>query len=150
MNIEVIDYSEKAIAVFGAVSESEATMIAAKGLFNPSLKSGNGDERKPGWIFSKKHREGAEKIAAEKGWNVVDYSEKSIAVFPTELEAHTKTLVEQKGMFNGALKYNDERKAGWIFSKKKKDAVMAALQALAKPALAEEVVEVEAEEVKAA
>ena len=53
---------------------------------------------------------------------MVDYSEKAIAVF-----GDTKTIKEQLkelgGRFNPALNYNGEKRAGWIFSKKKADEV---------------------------
>lgn len=53
---------------------------------------------------------------------MVDYSEKAIAVF-----GDTKTIKEQLkelgGRFNPALNYNGEKRAGWIFSKKKANEV---------------------------
>lgn len=53
---------------------------------------------------------------------MVDYSDKAIAVF-----GDTKTIKEQLkelgGRFNPALNYNGEKRAGWIFSKKKANEV---------------------------
>lgn len=61
-----------------------------------------------------------EKIAL--GLEIVDYSEKAIAVF-----GDTKKLKEQLkeigGRFNSSLKYNVGKRAGWIFSKKQADKV---------------------------
>ncbi len=57
-----------------------------------------------------------------EGLEIVDYSEKAIAVF-----GGTKTIKEQLkelgGRFNPSLNYNGEKRAGWIFSKKKADEV---------------------------
>lgn len=56
------------------------------------------------------------------GFDIVDYSEKAIAVF-----GETKVVKDELkmigGKFNSALKYNGEKRAGWIFSKKQADKV---------------------------
>lgn len=61
-----------------------------------------------------------------EGLEIVDYSEKAIAVF-----GNTKEIKEQLkalgGKFNPALKYEDGKCAGWIFSKKQADKVRALL-----------------------
>lgn len=63
----------------------------------------------------------AERVAAEC-LEIVDYSEKAIAVF-----GYTKAIKNQlkdlSGRFNPALNYNGEKRAGWIFSKKQADKV---------------------------
>lgn len=78
----------------------------------------------------KKSRIKAEKVEEAKemeavtveGLEIVDYSEKAIAVF-----GDTKSIKEQfkelGGRFNPALNYNGGKRAGWIFSKKKADEV---------------------------
>lgn len=53
---------------------------------------------------------------------MVDYSEKAIAVFG-DTKAVKEQLKELGGRFNPALNYNGEKRAGWIFSKKKADEV---------------------------
>lgn len=53
---------------------------------------------------------------------MVDYSEKAIAVFG-DTKAIKEQLKELGGRFNPALNYNGEKRAGWIFSKKKADEV---------------------------
>lgn len=62
----------------------------------------------------------------KKGMEIVDYSEKAIAVF-----GDTKTIKDELkklgGKLNPALKYNGEKRAGWIFSKKQADKVRALL-----------------------
>lgn len=62
-----------------------------------------------------------ESVAVE-GLEIVDYSEKAIAVF-----GDTKAVKDQLkvlgGRFNPSLNYNGEKRAGWIFSKKQADKV---------------------------
>lgn len=53
---------------------------------------------------------------------MVDYSEKAIAVFG-DTKAIKDQLKELGGRFNPALNHNGEKRAGWIFSKKKADEV---------------------------
>ena len=63
-----------------------------------------------------------------KGFEVVDYSEKAIAVFGETREIKEQ-LKEMGGKFNPALRYGDGKRAGWIFSKKQADKVRALLAA---------------------
>ena len=60
--LEIVDYSEKALAVFGETKEIKDQLKKLGGRFNPSLKH-NGEKR-AGWIFSKKQ--------AEAVWELVD------------------------------------------------------------------------------
>lgn len=57
-----------------------------------------------------------------EGLEIVDYSEKAIAVFGGT-ETIKEQLKELGGRFNPSLNYNGEKRAGWIFSKKKADEV---------------------------
>jgi hypothetical protein len=57
-----------------------------------------------------------------EGIEVVDYSEKAIAVFG-DTKAIKEQLKELGGRFNPSLNYNGEKRAGWIFSKRKADEV---------------------------
>lgn len=57
-----------------------------------------------------------------EGIEVVDYSEKAIAVFG-DTKAIKGQLKEIGGRFNPSLNYNGEKRAGWIFSKKQADKV---------------------------
>ena len=57
-----------------------------------------------------------------EGIEVVDYSEKAIAVFG-DTKAIKEQLKELGGRFNPSLNYNGEKRAGWIFSKKQTDKV---------------------------
>lgn len=78
-----------------------------------------------------------ESVAAE-GLEVVDYSEKAIAVF-----GDTKTVKDQLkslgGRFNPSLKHNGVKRAGWIFSKKQTDKVKELIEPTELPALPEEI-----------
>lgn len=57
-----------------------------------------------------------------EGIEVVDYSEKAIAIFG-DTKAIKGQLKEIGGRFNPSLNYNGEKRAGWIFSKKQADKV---------------------------
>ena len=65
-------------------------------------------------------------VVTVEGLEIVDYSEKAIAVF-----GDTKTIKDELkklgGKFNPALNHNGEKRAGWIFSKKQADKVRALL-----------------------
>lgn len=79
---------------------------------------------------AKKSSVNAEKVEEAKevgavtveGIEVVDYSEKAIAVFG-DTKAIKDQLKELGGRFNPSLNYNGEKRAGWIFSKKQADKV---------------------------
>lgn len=78
---------------------------------------------------AEQHKEEAkDEASAVGGFEIVDYSEKSIAVF-----GYTKSVKEQLkelgGKFNPALKHGDGKRAGWVFSKKQADKVRALLAA---------------------
>ena len=60
MSISIVNYSEKAIAVFGNTKDIKDHLAALGGKFNPSLKQN--DERVPGWVFPTAKREEVKKI----------------------------------------------------------------------------------------
>lgn len=60
LSFEIVDYSEKAIALFGDTKEIKDLLSAMKGVFNPRL-SHNGKKR-AGWIFQKSKREELQNI----------------------------------------------------------------------------------------
>lgn len=94
------------------------------------LKIKVSDEYKVVEPKAKKSSVKAEKVEEAKeveavtveGLEIVDYSEKAIAVFG-DTKAIKEQLKELGGRFNPALNYNGEKRAGWIFSKKKADEV---------------------------
>jgi len=51
MSFEIVDYSEKSIAVFGDINKYESHFTELKGMFNANLKYKG--ESKPGFIFTK-------------------------------------------------------------------------------------------------
>lgn len=67
-----------------------------------------------------------EPVSATLGLEIVAYSEKAIAVFG-ETKQLKDQLKEIGGRFNPALKYNDGKRAGWIFSKRQTNKVMGLL-----------------------
>lgn len=73
-----------------------------------------------------------------EGLEIVDYSEKAIAVFG-DTKAVKDQLKELGGRFNPSLNYNGEKRAGWIFSKKQADNVKELIKATELPALPEEI-----------
>ncbi len=73
-----------------------------------------------------------------EGIEVVDYSEKAVAVFG-DTKAIKEQLKELGGRFNPSLNYNGEKRAGWIFSKKQADKVKELITPTALPALPEEI-----------
>lgn len=73
-----------------------------------------------------------------EGLEIVDYSEKAIAVFG-DTKAIKEQLKELGGRFNPSLNYNGEKRAGWIFSKKQADKVKELITPTELPALPEEI-----------
>lgn len=73
-----------------------------------------------------------------EGLEIVDYSEKAIAVFG-DTKAVKEQLKELGGRFNPSLKYNGEKRSGWIFSKKQADKVKELITPTELPALPEEI-----------
>lgn len=68
----------------------------------------------------------AEPVSVTESMDIVDYSEKAIAVFGGT-KAIKDELKKLGGKFNPSLKYNGGKRAGWIFSKKQADKVRALL-----------------------
>lgn len=60
LNFEIVDYSEKAIALFGDTKEIKDLLKAMGGKFNPRLTHNN--EKQAGWIFSKSKKDELETI----------------------------------------------------------------------------------------
>jgi len=60
MSISIVNYSEKAIAVFGNTKDIKDHLAGLGGKFNPSLKQN--DERVPGWVFPTSKKEEVRKI----------------------------------------------------------------------------------------
>lgn len=82
--------------------------------------------------------EKVEKAVTIEGLEIVDYSEKAIAVFG-DTKVVKEQLKELGGRFNPSLNYNGEKRAGWIFSKKQADKVKELIAPIELPALPEEI-----------
>ena len=59
-NVFLIDYSEKAIAVYGDTKPIKDKLLSLGGKFNMNLTISG--VKRPGWIFSKKHRAAIEDL----------------------------------------------------------------------------------------
>lgn len=60
----IVDYSEKSIALFGDTKPIKSKLISIGGRFNPSLRPWGGDTRVPGWIFPIKARTELQELLA--------------------------------------------------------------------------------------
>lgn len=103
---QVIDYSEKAIAVVGDTRDIKDKLKALGGRFNPRLSCG------AGWVFSKKQRAEVEKLL--QGGKVEKSEAKpkadESAVWKKNLEEYLSTkkgAAYYKKHFIGAVKLND-------------------------------------------
>ena len=121
--LEMVDYSEKAIAVFGDTKAIKEQLKELGGRFNPSLNY-NGEKR-AGWIFSKKKADAVRNLmASEKVEAVEELPALSEEIYIPELEEETKQPeklgnihLTEMGNFNGVRYYNIEG-AGIITSAK--------------------------------
>lgn len=60
MNLYIVDYSEKAIALFGETTDYKVHILNAGGKYNPSLR--HNEQRQAGWIFPKTKKAEVEKL----------------------------------------------------------------------------------------
>lgn len=122
-DLEMVDYSEKAIAVFGDTKAIKEQLKELGGRFNPALNY-NGEKR-AGWIFSKKKADEVRNLmASEKVEAVEELPALSEEIYIPELEEETKQPeklgnihLTEMGNFNGVRYYNIEG-AGIITSAK--------------------------------
>lgn len=126
--LEMVDYSDKAIAVFGDTKAIKEQLKEWGGRFNPSLNY-NGEKR-AGWIFSKKKADEVRNLmASEKVEAVEELPAPPEEIYIPELEEETKQpeklgnihLIET-GNFNGVRYYNIEG-AGIITSAKVREGI---------------------------
>jgi hypothetical protein len=129
--VNVIEYSEKSIAVRVEPDTTEQMILEAGGMFAPILKR-NGSYQ-AGYIFSKaKHSEVAKEVATKVNYELVDYSEKSVAIFG-ELSQMQLEMIKLKGLYNrGLTDSTGARFAGWIFAKSKSEKVIGTLKDVTK------------------
>lgn len=121
--LEIVGYSEKAIAVFGDTKAIKEQLKELGGRFNPSL-SYNGNKR-AGWIFSKKKADEVRNLmASEKVEAVEELPALPEEIYIPELEEETKQPeklgnihLTETDNFNG-VRYYDIEGAGIITSAK--------------------------------
>lgn len=124
--IEVVDYSEKAVAVFGDTKAIKEQLKELGGRFNPSLNY-NGKKR-AGWIFSKKQADKVRNLMiSEKVEAVEELPALPEEIYIPELEEETKQPdklgnihLTETGNFNG-VRYYDIEGAGIITSAKARE-----------------------------
>ena len=103
-SVYIVDYTEKAIAVFGDTKVMKDHLASLGGKFNPSLR-GNNEEKKPGWIFPKTKRSEVQSLLDKIKSGQIDISEA-----PPSLE----TKASQKISASKSSKAVDDN---FIFSK---------------------------------
>lgn len=126
--LEMVDYSEKAIAVFGDTKAIKEQLKELGGRFSPSLNY-NGEKR-AGWIFSKKKADEVRNLmASEKVEAVEELPALPEEIYIPELEEETKQPeklgnihLTEMGNFNGVRYYNIEG-AGIITSTKVREGI---------------------------
>lgn len=109
----IVDYSEKAIAVFGDTKAIKEQLKGLGGRFNPSLNYDG--EKRAGWIFSKKQADKVKELIAPTGLSALPEE-----IYIPELEEETKQTeklgnihLTETGNFNG-VRYYDIECAGII------------------------------------
>jgi hypothetical protein len=103
-----VDYSEKAIAVFGDTKAIKEQLKGLGGRFNPSLNYDG--EKRAGWIFSKKQADKVKELIAPTGLPALPEE-----IYIPELEEETKQTeklgnihLTETGNFNGVRYYDIE------------------------------------------
>ena len=107
--LEIVDYSEKAIAVFGATKAIKDQLKDLGGRFNPALNYDG--EKRAGWIFSKEQADKVRELLAPAK-SEKESDENTDEAFPLENIHFTET-----GSFNG-VRYYDIEGSGVITSAK--------------------------------
>lgn len=112
--LEIVDYSGKAVAVFGGTKAIKDQLKELGGRFNPSLNY-NGEKR-AGWIFSKKQADKVEGLITPTGLPALPEG-----IYIPELAEETGPFENihliETGNFNG-VRYYDIEGAGTITSAK--------------------------------
>jgi hypothetical protein len=107
--LEIVDYSEKAIAVFGDTKAIKDLLKDLGGRFNPALNYDG--EKRAGWIFSKEQADKVRELLAPAK-SEKESDENTDETFPLENIHFTET-----GSFNG-VRYYDIEGSGVITSAK--------------------------------
>lgn len=92
MSIRLVNYSEKAIAVYGDTKDHKERLLKLGGKFNQNLKEG------PGWIFSKKNE------ASVKQYVDSTSSMSSMSFTSSQPKSREKVSVPAPSSENGNIK----------------------------------------------
>ena len=104
LNVQIIDYSEKAIAVIGDTKEIKEELKAAGGRFNPRLSCG------AGWIFSKKAMEKVQQIIGGQSQPVKGGAKESTDIYKKWLDEFCGSIADTgscKKRYIGAVKLSN-------------------------------------------
>lgn len=105
--LEMVDYSEKAIAVFGDTKAIKEQLKELGGRFNPSLNY-NGEKR-AGWIFSKKQADKVkELIKPTKIPSIVEVGQKEFAIKEGDLIAFKTNSFQDSEVYRGSVEYKEQ------------------------------------------
>lgn len=105
--LEMVDYSEKAIAVFGDTKAIKDQLKEFGGRFNPSLNY-NGEKR-AGWIFSKKQADKVkELIKPTKIPGIVAVGQKEFAIKEGDLIAFKSNSFQDSEVYRGSVEYKEQ------------------------------------------
>lgn len=115
MSISIVNYSEKAIAVFGNTKDIKDHLSALGGKFNPSLKQN--DERVAGWVFPNGKREEVKKIITAFSQGTLGEPPKKSEVADKK-QVSTETFTISKEMFLALVTRIERLEAELEISKK--------------------------------
>lgn len=105
--LEIVGYSEKAIAVFGDTKAIKEQLKELGGRFNPSLNY-NGEKR-AGWIFSKKQADKVkELIKPTKIPSIVEVGQKEFAIKEGDLIAFKTNSFQDSEVYRGGVEYKEQ------------------------------------------
>ena len=116
MSISIVNYSEKAIAVFGNTKDIKDHLAALGGKFNPSLKQN--DERVAGWVFPNSKKEEVRKIITAFSQGTLGEPPKKVEKVTASSSAPTETFTISKEMFLALVSRIETLEAELAISKK--------------------------------
>ena len=116
MSISIVNYSEKAIAVFGNTKDIKDHLAALGGKFNPSLKQN--DERVPGWVFPTGKREEVKKIITAFSQGTLGEPPKKVERVSSSVSSPAETFTISKEMFLALVTRIEKLEAELEISKK--------------------------------
>lgn len=105
--IEVVDYSEKAIAVFGDTKAIKDQLKELGGRFNPSLNYYGG--KRAGWIFSKKQADKVkELITLTELPEIAEVGQKEVTIKEGDLITFKTNSFQDSEVYRGIVEYKEQ------------------------------------------